>query len=146
MAFLSCRENAVRGEIFRALFESLLRAVVRSSSWRRDTGEENGDYGESAHQQRKPHRRKPGHRDQKEYVWISDRNGPTHRGPKSSVVHDVPNGEGPKENGGAGSGVSGSEQGNGEQHNDCSGFAKDFEREQTLRKLRSRLGLNVILS
>src|SRR5216683_4945034 len=118
----------------------------RSGICWRDAGKEDGGEGEGAHQERKPHRGKPGNRDEEEDIGIAERKGPSDRGPKGGVVNDIPDGEGPKENRGARLGLSGCQQSDTEEHDDSSGLAKDFEGEKALGDLVYRLRLPVNVS
>src|SRR5216684_8896866 len=101
--------------------------------------------GEAAHQERKPDRGKPRYGDEEQHIGIAERERPSDGGPEAGVVDGVPEGEGPKENGGARAGIRGSEESDAEEHEDGGGFAKEFEGEKALGELADGLGLNVIL-
>jgi hypothetical protein len=107
---------------------------------------ENGGKGESAHEERKPHRGNPGYGNEEQDILISERKGPPDGGPKGNIVDDIPDSKGPKENGGAYPGIRGREESNGEEDEDGSGLAKDFEGEKALGELAYRSGLNVKVS
>src|SRR5205807_179614 len=97
------------------------------------TREEHRKDRQNADHQRKPNRRNPRPRNQEQNIRVAERERPAHRGPKRTVISDVPDGEGPQENSGPGAHLRCREKGHTEKHDHGGSFAKEFESEKARR-------------
>src|SRR2546429_9339536 len=102
------------------------------------TREEHRKDRQNADHQRKPTRRNPRPRNQEQNIRVAERERPAHRGPKRTVISDVPDGEGPQENSGPGAHLRCREKGHTEKHDHGGSFAKEFESEKARRELVER--------